>query len=164
LATAPDYIRVLVTLILEAGLRSRSEALALKWKDVDFHSGTIQVVESKTIAGRRSVPMSSRCKTELLAWRGQAGHDLSAYVFANPQSPEAHLVDVRVAWAKTLKDAGLEYFWIYDLRHAFTHGGWCRSDIPGADYGALQSEYSPDLRQSNRRGSTFSDHETRESA
>lgn len=27
--------------------------------------------------------------------------------------------DVRQSWAKALKDAGLEYFWIYNLRHTF---------------------------------------------
>src|ERR1700675_3353722 len=27
--------------------------------------------------------------------------------------------DVRRAWPKTLEAAGLEYFWLYDLRHTF---------------------------------------------
>jgi integrase len=27
--------------------------------------------------------------------------------------------DVREAWAKGLKNAGLQYFWIYNLRHTF---------------------------------------------
>ena len=29
--------------------------------------------------------------------------------------------DVREAWARTLKKAGLEYFWIYNLRHTFAN-------------------------------------------
>jgi integrase len=28
-------------------------------------------------------------------------------------------IDVRVAWSKAVKAAGLDYFWIYDLRHTF---------------------------------------------
>ena len=27
--------------------------------------------------------------------------------------------DIRASWAKALKDAGLDYFWIYNLRHTF---------------------------------------------
>ena len=31
--------------------------------------------------------------------------------------PSKPLKDLRRSWAKALKDAGLQYFWIYDLRH-----------------------------------------------
>jgi integrase len=27
--------------------------------------------------------------------------------------------DIRYSWKKALKEAGLEYFWIYNLRHTF---------------------------------------------
>jgi integrase len=116
LTVASDHIRVLAILILEAGLRSGREALSLKWKDVDFAEGAIRITESKTVAGVRSVPMSNRCKAELLKWRDLLGPEFSEYVFANPQRPETHLEDVRMAWPRTLGAAGLEYFWLYDLR------------------------------------------------
>jgi integrase len=63
--------------------------------------------------------MSNHCKNELLAWRARLGPEFSEYVFANPLRPEPHLVDIRVAWSKAVKAAGLDYFWIYDLRHTF---------------------------------------------
>jgi integrase len=119
LAAAPDHIRVLVILILDTGLRSGKEALALKWEDVDFASESIRIRKSKTLAGIRGVPMSGRCKAELVRWRNLLGPEFSEYVFANPQRPETHLGDVRRAWPKALKAAGLEYFWLYDLRHTF---------------------------------------------
>jgi integrase len=119
LAVAPDLIRVLAILILDTGLRSGREALALKWADVDFSDDSIRIVQSKTAAGIRSVPMSSRCKAELLRWRKLLGPEFSEYVFANPQRPESHLKNVRRAWPKALKAAGLPTFWIYDLRHTF---------------------------------------------
>ena len=31
--------------------------------------------------------------------------------------PSKPLKDLRRSWAKALKDAGLPYFWLYDLRH-----------------------------------------------
>ena len=33
------------------------------------------------------------------------------------QNSSKPLKDVRRSWAKAVKDAGLQYFWIYDLRH-----------------------------------------------
>lgn len=119
LAAASDLIRVLAILILDTGLRSGREALALKWADIDFSDKAIRIRQSKTLAGIRSVPLSSRCKAELLRWREQLGPEFSEYVFANPQQPKTHLKDVRRAWPKALEAAGLQYFWLYDLRHTF---------------------------------------------
>jgi integrase len=119
LAAAPDYIRVLVILILETGMRSGREALSLTWEDVDFADEVIRIRQSKSLAGVRSVPMSSRCKAELLRWRGLLGPEFSAFVFANPHRTETHLKNIRRAWPKVLEAAGLEYFWVYDLRHTF---------------------------------------------
>lgn len=119
LASAADHIRVLAILILETGLRSGKEALALKWADIDFLDESIRVRQSKTLAGQRIVPMSSRCNTELLRWREGFGPHFSEYVFAKPRHPEAHLRDVRVEWKNAVRAAGLEPFWLYDLRHSF---------------------------------------------
>lgn len=117
MAAAPGHIHVLVVLILETGLRSAREALPLKWKDADLAEDAIRIRRSKSLAGIRSVPMSSRCKAELMTWRERLGPEFSEYVFANPQRPETPLKEARRAWSKTLKAAGLEYF--YDLRHTF---------------------------------------------
>jgi integrase len=119
LATAADHIRVLAILILETGLRSGKEALALKWADIDFLNESIRVSQSKTLAGQRIVPMSSRCNAELLRWREDFGPHFSEYVFAKPGHPEVHLRDVRAEWKNAVRAAGLEHFWIHDLRHSF---------------------------------------------
>jgi integrase len=119
LKVAPDIIRALVILILETGLHPGREALALKWQHVDFVNDSIRIRESKTFACIRNVPMSNRCKAELLRWRNLLGPEFSKYVFPNPQRPETHLKDVRRAWPNTLRDAGLPIFWLYDLRYTF---------------------------------------------
>ena len=119
LSVAPDHIRVLAVLILDTGLRSGREALALKWEDVDFVNKSIRIKKSKTFADIRAVPMSNRCKAELMSCQELLGAEFSEYVFANPQRPQTHLKDVRRAWPKALKAAGLEFFWLYDLRHTF---------------------------------------------
>lgn len=119
LATAPPFLRVLVILILETGMRSHREALALKWDAINFANDSIQVRESKTRAGIRNVPLTARCKTELLRWREVLGSEFSSFVFPNMWAPAKPRNDIRHAWQKTLKDAGLGHFWIYNLRHTF---------------------------------------------
>src|ERR1700737_92118 len=112
-------IRAPVVLILETGMRSHREALALMWEAIDFVNDSIRVRESKTRAGIRNVPLSARCKAELLRWREMAGPEFSPFFFPNMRAPAKPLTDIRHAWAKVLKDAGLDYFWIYNLRHTF---------------------------------------------
>lgn len=119
LPIAPPHIRALMVLILETGMRSNREALVLKWENVDFANSTIQIRESKTRAGVRNVPLSARCKAELLRWRNQVGPEFSTWVFPNMQDSRKPLKDIRRSWARALKVAGIEYFWIYNLRHTF---------------------------------------------
>jgi integrase len=118
LAVAAPHIRTLIVLILETGLRSHREALVLRWEDVDFDKGTIRVRESKTRAGIRNVPLSSRCKKELLRWRDRVGPEFSPFVFPNMRIPSQPMKDVRHTWAKALTDAKLEFFCLYFLRHS----------------------------------------------
>ena len=127
LAATLPHIRALTVLILETGMRSRREALSLLWGDVDFVSGQICVRESKTRAGERTIPISRKCKIELLRWRNFVGPEFSPYVFPNMRTSSKPLSDVRRSWAKALQDAGLQYFRIYELRHTassrFTQAG-----------------------------------------
>lgn len=119
LRVAVPYIRVLVVLILETGMRSYREALALKWDAIDFVNDLIRVRESKTRAGIRNVPLSERCKNELLRWQEIIGPEFSPFVFPNFRVPNQPMRDIRQSWANALKDAELEYFWVYNLRHTF---------------------------------------------
>lgn len=119
MAVACPYIKALVVLILETGLRSHREALVLRWEDIDFATNTIRVRESKTAAGIRSVPLSTRCKAELLMWRDHVGPEFSPWVFPKMQNPQRHLSQIRRSWENALKLAGIPHFWLYNLRHSF---------------------------------------------
>jgi integrase len=46
LAVAAPFLRVLVVLILETGMRSHREALALRWEAINFANDSIRVRES----------------------------------------------------------------------------------------------------------------------
>jgi integrase len=119
LPVAPAHMRLLVVLISETGLRVGKEALALKWEDVDLVNDAIRVQDSKTLAGRREIPLSGFCKEELLRWHHLMGPDFSPWVFFNPLNPSQRLLAVRKTWASALKNAGVAYFRIYDLRATF---------------------------------------------
>ena len=93
--------------------------LGLRWKDIDLLDDVIRVEKSKTACGIRSIPVSARCKTELLRWRNIVGPAFSEWVFPNFSNRRHALQGGRKAWASTLKEAGLPYFPIYYLRHTF---------------------------------------------
>ena len=99
------YLHTLILLLLDTGLRPNAEALTLKWIDVDVERGMVTVVSSKTPAGLRTVPMTSRLKAELLRWKKLTGPKNSEFVFFYPRNPAKHLLHVRKTWARALKDA-----------------------------------------------------------
>jgi len=119
LAVAPPRLRVLVVLLTETGLRVGKEALRLKWEDVDLANGVIHIRQSKTLAGRRSVPLSELCKAELLCWKGLCGPEFSEWVFPSFENTRHPLQGGRKAWVSALRKAAIPYFPVYNLRHTF---------------------------------------------
>jgi integrase len=115
LSVAKGYLGPLLVLLLDTGLRPNAEALPLKWRDVDFERGMITVIASKTTAGLRTVPMTSRLKTELLRWKSLTGRN-SEFVFFYPRNPAKHLQHVPKTWARALKDAKVAKRRLYDCR------------------------------------------------
>jgi hypothetical protein len=91
----------------------------LRWNDVDLVKSEVVVRESKTLAGRRVVPLSEFCKAELVRWRELTGPEFSAFVFPNLSNPSKPLRSVRKTWSTALRNAGLNPFPIYSLRATF---------------------------------------------
>jgi len=118
LSVAPPRIRVLTVLGVETGMRT-GEMFGLRWQDIDFLQDTLQVVKSKTPSGIRTVPISAFCKSELRRWRNLIGPEHSEWVFPSFSNKRHKLQGGRKAWASTLKKAGICFFPIYYLRHAF---------------------------------------------
>jgi integrase len=118
-AVAPPLLRSLIVVLTEAGLRVGREALRLRWDDVDLVDGLIHMRDSKTVAGRRIVPMSGHCRATLEEWKRTTGPAFSPFVFGNPNNPTIHLKAVRKTWMRALKLAKLPYFPIYNLRATF---------------------------------------------
>jgi hypothetical protein len=134
-------------------MRSHREALALKWDAIDFDNDFIRVRGSKTRAGIRNVQLSDRCKTELLRWQEMLGPEFSPFVFPNMRMPFRPMKDIRHGWPNALEEAGLEYFWLYNLRHSYC-SRLSAAGVPDlfvAQMLSLNPKYFATVLQSDRR-------------
>lgn len=94
LAELQNPARAVVFISAATGLRI-SEALGLRWSDIDFRSGDInlkcavvhqQVGEMKTEASQKPVPMAGELVTALQDWRAQTAYRQDGdWVFASPK-------------------------------------------------------------------------------
>lgn len=109
-AVATPHLRALIILLTETGLRVNKEALQLKWSDVDFGNSQLTVRESKTLFGRRVVPLSELCKAELMRWRRLVGPELSEFVFPSMETLSKPLGCVRKTWSTALRKAKVSHF------------------------------------------------------
>ncbi len=114
---APGYLRNIVRIITETGLRIRKELLSARKDQVDFHDQMFWIPDSKTPSGRAELPL-----TELAAEAFRNQMEIAGpgdWLFPSADSQTGHLQTVKKSWRKTLENAGLAYFRIYDLRSTF---------------------------------------------
>src|SRR5262249_38180105 len=134
----PLYL--LASLLLATGLR-RSEALALRWRDIDLDVGRLRVEQAleqtvthgvrikgpKTRHGRRTISLPAHTVAELRAhWRAQQEHRLAlgigkapadgfmlAAMDGKPQSPDV----ISTAWGRAMDKIGMPEITLHSLRH-----------------------------------------------
>jgi integrase len=115
---AANVMRVL----LLTGAR-RGEVLAMRWADIDLGAGTWTKPGSTTKQKTdHVVPLSGPARQLLSEIRdeqtGKHRQPLGEYVFPGNGSTE-HIVNVKRAWRRICKAAGIEGLRIHDLRHSF---------------------------------------------
>jgi integrase len=103
-----DYLRVIVILALDAGLR-RNEILTLTWQDVNFENNLIRLNAEKTKTYQaRSVPMTRRVYEILTDWRKKTDGN---NVFK--------IKDFKRSWNTLKKSINRNDLHFHDLRHCF---------------------------------------------
>lgn len=108
---SPHHFRPVSVTAWETGMRF-SEIINLKWSQVDLKNEFIQLYGENTKTGKsRKVPISPFLMNTL-----KRLPRINEWVF-NYKS--RHLTDVRTAFAKACKQAGIEDFRFHDLRHCF---------------------------------------------
>ena len=105
-----EQLKDIVTIALHTGMR-RGEIFNLKWFDLDFDRGLIQVRKTKTKLNR-VVPMNARVREVLNQQRRT-----SEFVFTSLKTG-GRLKDVKKAFNTARHEAGISDFQLRDLRHS----------------------------------------------
>jgi len=105
-----EQLKSVVTVALHTGMR-RGEIFNLKWFDLDFERGVIQVRKTKTKLNR-VVPMNARVRQVLDQQRRS-----SEFVFTSEKTG-GRLVDVKKAFNAARVNAKIPDFQLRDLRHS----------------------------------------------
>jgi integrase len=116
---APKYLKHLVVILTEMGLRPYKELLPMKKSQVDLENSLVHVPDSKTASGIGDMPMTELARQAFRAQIEDAPG--SEYVFPTPskRAKKPYITSLRRIWEKTLRRAGVPYFPIYHLRHSF---------------------------------------------
>jgi integrase len=128
IAVVPLSDRAVWAAALYAGLR-RGELQALDWSQVDLEAGVIHVecswdrqaglIEPKSKAGKRKVPIADALRVHLLAHRLHQGRGGQGFVFTSnsgrPFDSGRLAAPARKAWAK----ADLQPLGLHDCRHTY---------------------------------------------
>lgn len=114
---APGHLRNIVQIITETGLRVYKELTPMRKDQVDLVNATIWIPDSKTPNGIAEIPLTplaiEAIKSQILV------SGTGPYLFPSDKNPSGHQRNLKTAWRKTLKRAGVPYFRIYDLRSTY---------------------------------------------
>jgi integrase len=116
---APDYLRNIVVIVVETGLRYKKELLPMKKEQVDLDNWVVHIADSKTTNGIGDMPLTSAAREAFRRQMEEAKG--SEYLFPSPEhkSRKPYMTNLLKGWAATLKKAGVPYFTLYEVRHTF---------------------------------------------
>ena len=118
-ACATPYLRNIIVIMVEMGLRPYRELIPMRKEQVDLENGIVHLPDSKTVNGIADMPMTDRAREAFASQIRESGG--SDYLFPSPQtgSSKPHITRVQKQWDRTLQRAGLPHFTLYELRHTF---------------------------------------------
>lgn len=111
----PHHVTI-IRLLLLTGAR-KNEIARLRWSEVDFERGLLQLEDSKT--GRRPIHLGAPA----LAMLSGVERTESRFVFPDPRDPGLPIRNLDWAWVGFRKRADLDGLRIHDLRHSFASVG-----------------------------------------
>jgi integrase len=116
-AQAPSYLRNVIRIITETGLRVYKELAPMKKDAVDLQNASVWIADSKTPNGVAEVPLTEMAVTAFRDQMRIAGD--GPYLFPSAENPTGHQGTFKTAWAATLRRAHVSYFRLYDLRSTY---------------------------------------------
>src|SRR5437667_1061120 len=113
----PQYLRNVVRVITETGLRVYKELTPMRKDQVDLSNAVVWIPDSKTPNGTAEVPLTPLA---LEAFRRQVALAReSPLLFPSDRNRSGHQTTFKTVWSKTLRRAKVPYFRIYDLRSTY---------------------------------------------
>ncbi len=120
------FLAEFIALGLYTGCR-KEELLGLEWSRVDLRENLIHLEAQHTKAGRRrSVPLCQGAREALLRQASFRAQKCPAAPWVFVKSNGQRVVDIRDAFARACRDAGITDFRPHDLRH--TCAAWLVTD------------------------------------
>ena len=114
---APEYLRNIIRIITETGLRVYKELMPMKKEQVDLENAMVWIPDSKTPNGIAEVPLTDLASE---AFRQQIRISGSGpWLFPNDDSSTGYQKSLKTVWRLTLRRAKVPYFRIYDLRSTY---------------------------------------------
>ena len=109
------FLSPLVVLALNTGMR-RGEILTLEWSRVDLNQRTIRIINAKSAAGDRDIPMNATVHSLLSELARGA---TSPLVFPSNRKQGESLFDLKKGFKKAVQLAGIQHIRFHDTRHTF---------------------------------------------
>jgi len=137
-----EHVRKLDNPVISAYLQTalltgarREEIAALKWDDIDFQWGSIQIADKVEQEAGRTIPLTPYVKALLLELRGINSRPSirhlhrhtaegkswapSPWVFSSPTAKAGYIAEPRISHNKAIQAAGLPHLTIHGLRRSF---------------------------------------------
>ena len=101
-ACAPLFLRNIIAIMVEMGLRPYRELIPMRKEQVDLENGIVHLPDSKTVNGITDMPMTDRACVAFASQMKQSGD--SDYLFPSPRmgSSKPHIATVCKLWNRTL--------------------------------------------------------------
>jgi len=114
---APQYLKNVIRIITETGLRVYKELAPMRKDQVDLVNKYVWIPDSKTPNGIGEVPLTEFAAE---AFRDQLSISGDGpWLFPNDSNSTGYQRTFKSAWSSTLRKAGVPYFRFYDLRSTY---------------------------------------------
>ena len=114
---APQYLRNIIRIVTETGLRIYKELTSMRKDQVDLQNAVAWIPDSKTPNGIAEVPLTAIANEALKSQLANSGE--GPFLFPSDRIPDRHQTTLKTVWRKTLRRAKIPYFRIYDLRSTY---------------------------------------------
>jgi len=113
----PEYLRNIIRIITESGLRVYKELMPMKKEQVDLENAVVWIPDSKTPNGIAEVPLTDLAVDTFREQIRISGP--GPWLFPSDKNPTGHQKTLKTVWHATLRRAKVSYFRIYDLRSTY---------------------------------------------